>query len=342
MREFQVSELTGNEILAKPVCLEDGQVILEAGTVLKLSYKESLTLLNIRKIYIEDSFEKYEKTNCYFDKEVLLDFQNQLREILSHHIYKDNRGLKKLTELADKMVTAFEETREVRALDIRNRTSDLYEHTIYTTLLVMILGKEYRFSRERMVGAVLGCLRHDLGYRYVNVDYENCCEEDMNPMELYEMKKHTILGYTALEREDWIPKISKMMILSHHEKMDGSGYPLKQQNNEAECRMIQICDTFDCTVSGMECLRKSITEAFHIISDGEKYEIRMAETLKKKVGIYPVGTILKMDNGKDAVVISQTENAQAPVILYTEESDEKRVISENLNRKNAPKILEVR
>ena len=39
MREYPVSELTGNEILAKPVCKENGSVILEIGTALKVSYK---------------------------------------------------------------------------------------------------------------------------------------------------------------------------------------------------------------------------------------------------------------------------------------------------------------
>lgn len=341
MREFQVSELTGNEILAKPVYLEDGSMILDKGTVLKPSYKESLTSLNIEKIFIEDPFEKYEKVNIYFEKETFHEFEHELREILSHHIYKDNEGLKRLNDLAEKIVNAFEERSEGRALDIRNRTSNLYEHTIYTTLFVMILAKEYHFSRDRMLDAVLGCLLHDLGHRYSNVNYENCCQEKMNPMELYELKKHTILGYTALEGENWVPKISKMMILSHHEKMDGSGYPLKQMNNQAECRMIQICDTFDCEVSGMECMRKTVQEAFQIISDGTKYEIRMAETLKKRIGLYPVGTFVKMENGKIAVVISQTENAKAPIILYTEEAEKKKLVTENLNQKNASKIKNI-
>ena len=342
MREYQVSELTGNEILAKPVYLEDGNIILETGTVLKLSYKESLTSLNIQKIFIEDPYEKYEEPNLYFYREEFVGFIDELREIISHHIYKDNRGLRKLKNLAEHMVNSFEKIEEERALDIRSRTPDIYEHTIYTTLLVLILGKEYHFNRERMENAVLGCLLHDLGYRYLNINYENCSQETMTPMELFEMKKHTILGYTALEGEDWIPDISKNMILSHHEKLDGSGYPLKQKNSQAECRMIQICDTFDCAVSGMECSKKTICQALEEIEDSRKYEVRMSRILKRKIGIYPVGTFIKMENGKNAVVISQTENAQAPVILYTGESDKNYMLSENLNQQGAVKIEGIR
>lgn len=164
MREYPVSELTGNEILAKPVCKENGSVILEIGTALKVSYKESLTSLNIQKIYVEDPFEKYEKVNFYFEPEIFLKFENDLKAILSQHIYRKDSGLRKLESLVKDLVTVFERTEEDRVLDIKNRTSDMYEHTMYITILVMLLGREYGFSRKRMEDAVLGCFLHDLGY----------------------------------------------------------------------------------------------------------------------------------------------------------------------------------
>lgn len=342
MREYQVSELTGNEVLAKSVCLENGKVLLETGTVLKAGYKESLAALNIRTVFIKDPFEKYEKANFYFDKNMFLKFENDLREILSHHIYRKGNSLRKLERLGKDIVTVFEKTKEKRALDVWNRTPDLYEHTMFITIMVMILGKEYGFSRKRMEDAVMGCLLHDLGYQYLNVDYKNCSEQFMNQEEIYEMKKHTVLGYTALQGEDWIPEISKIMVLSHHERLDGSGYPLKQKNSQKECRMIQICDAFDCAVSGIESSRTSVYQAFEIISNHEKFENRMEKILKKKIGIYPAGTFVRTENGKNAVVISQTENSQAPVVLYTGELEQSKIVTENLNRREAPKIITIK
>ncbi len=342
MREYQVSELTGNEVLAKSVCLENGKVLLETGTVLKAGYKESLAALNIRTVFIKDPFEKYEKANFYFDKNMFLKFENDLREILSHHIYRKGNSLRKLERLGKDIVTVFEKTKEKRALDVWNRTPDLYEHTMFITIMVMILGKEYGFSRKRMEDAVMGCLLHDLGYQYLNVDYKNCYEQFMNQEEIYEMKKHTVLGYTALQGEEWIPEISKIMVLSHHERLDGSGYPLKQKSSQKECRMIQICDAFDCAVSGIESSRTSVYQAFEIISDHEKFENRMEKILKKKIGIYPAGTFVRTENGKNAVVISQTENSQAPVVLYTGELEQSKIVTENLNRREAPKIITIK
>ena len=331
MKEYQVSDLIGNEVLAKPVYLENGNIILEIGTVLKAGYKESLISLNVNKIFIEDSYEKYEDPNFYFKRNEFKEFIEELRKIISHHIYKENQRLRKLEELAENIVNIFENIEEKRVVDIRDRTSDLYEHSIYTTLFVLMLGKEYHFCHERMRNAALGCLLHDLGHQYLSVNYENWNEMNLVPLKLFELKRHKILGYTAVEREEWIPEISKNMILSHHEKLDGSGYPLKQRKYELECQMIQICDSFDCAVAGIGCKKQSICEALNMIVDSEKYVRNMALLLKEKIGIFPTGSLVRLNNQKDAIVISQTENPSAPIVLYNMEFDEGEPVPRNLN-----------
>ena len=54
-----------------------------------------------------------------------------------------------------------------------------------------------------------------------------------------------------MDEESWIAPISMKMVLSHHENMAGTGFPMKQKNKELECRIIQACDAFDSLISGM-------------------------------------------------------------------------------------------
>lgn len=315
MRKYRVSELTGNEILAQSVYLENGQVLLEKGTDIDESYKETLLALNIRDIFIQDEYESYEKPNFYLEKNKIIKFQKELEEILSHHVYKDNKRLKKLQGLAEKITKEVCQIENKKAIDIEERTGNLYQHIIYTTIWCLILGKEYGFSKKQMEELALGALLHDLGLCYTNVNYTDCNLEEMTPIEIYELKKHTILAYTALEQEAWIPEISKKMILSHHEKIDGSGYPLKQKNQETECRIIQISDTLDGILCGMEQQKGSLSKALTEIEDDHKYDMRMAEILKRKIARYPVGTQLELEDGKCAVVIAQTEDPFQPEII---------------------------
>ncbi len=315
MRKYRVSELTGNEILAQSVYLENGQVLLEKGTKIDESYKESLLALNIQDVFIQDKYALYEKSNFYLEKNKIIKFQKELEEILSHHVYKENNRLKKLQVLAEKITKEVLQVENKKAIDIEERTANLYQHIIYTTIWCLILGKEYEFSQKQMEHIALGALLHDLGLCYTNVNYMDCHLEEMAPIEIFELKKHTILAYTALEQEAWIPEISKKMILSHHEKIDGSGYPLKQKNQETECRIIQICDTMDSIVCGMEQQRDSLSKALEEIEDSHKYDAKMAEILKSKIARYPVGTQLQLENGTCAVVIAQTENPFQPEII---------------------------
>lgn len=315
MRKCRVSELTGNEILAQAVYLENGQVLLEKGTSVDESYKELLLALNIYDIFIRDKYESFERPNFYLKKEKIQEFQMKLEDILSKHVYKDNNRLKKLEDLAEQMVEEAVRTENKNAVDVRARTENLYEHIIYTTIWCMILGKEYEFSKTQMKNLVLGSLLHDLGLCYVGVNFQNCDLDEMTPVEIFELKKHTILAYTALEKEAWIPEISRKMILSHHEKKDGSGYPLKQKNQETECKIIQICDSMDGMLSGIERKRASLEKALEEISDEEKYDVDMIKILKNRIARYPVGTQLLLENKKCVVVISQTENPFQPEII---------------------------
>lgn len=69
------------------------------------------------------------------------------------------------------------------------------------------------------------------------------------------------------DEESWIAPISMKMVLSHHENMAGTGFPMKQKNKELECRIIQACDAFDSLISGMECKRICVQEAINQIKE---------------------------------------------------------------------------
>lgn len=84
-----------------------------------------------------------------------------------------------------------------------------------------------------------------------------------------------------MDEESWIAPISMKMILSHHENMAGTGFPMKQKNKELECRIIQACDAFDSLISGMECKRICVQEAINQVkeNDGGRYDNKIIKCL---------------------------------------------------------------
>lgn len=253
----RLHDLKGGEILKEPVLSEE-EVLVPAGTVLKPEYIELLKTLDVDAVIVEES-EEHEKQ--FFFQEEREACVKRVQKILECHIYgKEKNSLQEIESFADEFMEKAAMLDEYATYDYEERKPDLYEHTVMTTALTLVVLRRLQVSLEEQKEIVIGALLHDIGLRYITVSYVNQSMEERSDTELFEFKKHTILGYSALEQEDWVPMQARRMVLSHHERKDGSGYPLKQKNQEIGCRILQACDALDGMVSGMECRRMELND----------------------------------------------------------------------------------
>lgn len=333
MRIRAVSKLIGGEILAEAILTREKEILIPKGTELKSEYIPLIQSLEIESLMLEDPYEDYEKPHFIIQENSIKKYTESVRKLMEGHIYHENdKSLKIFEVIANDIVKEINSSTAEAILDMKERNSNLYEHTIMVTLLSVLVGKKLKLDEQRLYNLALGCLLHDIGLRYVTIPYEGRDLTTVEPAEMFEYKKHTILGYSALQDEKWIPQISRKMILSHHENMEGTGFPMKQKYKETECRIIQACDAFDCYISGMECKRMSVQEALDIIigNAGKKYDKAVVDNLVSTVAKYPVGTTVKTNVEERGVVISQTVDPENPIImiLNTDECSERNLMLE--------------
>lgn len=333
MRIRAVSKLIGGEILAEAILTREKEILIPKGTELKSEYIPLIQSLEIESLMLEDPYEDYEKPHFIIQDNSIKKYTESVRKLMEGHIYHENdKSLKIFEVIANDIVKEINNSTAEAILDMKERSSNLYEHTIMVTLLSVLVGKKLKLDEQRLYNLALGCLLHDIGLRYVTIPYEDRDLTTVEPAEMFEYKKHTILGYSALQDEKWIPQISRKMILSHHENMEGTGFPMKQKYKETECRIIQACDAFDCYISGMECKRMSVQEALDIIigNAGKKYDKAVVDNLVSTVAKYPVGTTVKTNVEERGVVISQTVDPENPIImiLNTDECSERNLMLE--------------
>lgn len=333
MRIRAVSKLIGGEILAEAILTREKEILIPKGTELKSEYIPLIQSLEIESLMLEDPYEDYEKPHFIIQENSIKKYTESVRKLMEGHIYHENdKSLKIFEVIANDIVKEINSSMAEAILDMKERSSNLYEHTIMVTLLSVLVGKKLKLDEQRLYNLALGCLLHDIGLRYVTIPYEDRDLTTVEPAEMFEYKKHTILGYSALQDEKWIPQISRKMILSHHENMEGTGFPMKQKYKETECRIIQACDAFDCYISGMECKRISVQEALDIIigNAGKKYDKAVVDNLVSTVAKYPVGTTVKTNVEERGVVISQTVDPENPIImiLNTDECSERNLMLE--------------
>lgn len=333
MRIRAVSKLIGGEILAEAILTREKEILIPKGTELKSEYIPLIQSLEIESLMLEDPYEDYEKPHFIIQESSIKKYTESVRKLMEGHIYHENdKSLKIFEVIANDIVKEINSSTAEAILDMKERSSNLYEHTIMVTLLSVLVGKKLKLDEQRLYNLALGCLLHDIGLRYITIPYEGRDLTTVEPAEMFEYKKHTILGYSALQDEKWIPQISRKMILSHHENMEGTGFPMKQKYKETECRIIQACDAFDCYISGMECKRMSVQEALDIIigNAGKKYDKAVVDNLVSTVAKYPVGTTVKTNVEERGVVISQTVDPENPIImiLNTDECSERNLMLE--------------
>ncbi len=253
MKICRVDDLTGTEILAKDVLTPEYQILLSEGMPLKQEYVEKLRELEIKEVYIRGD-EPNTKSVVILRRELEESFKSKVRNILEKYTYSHNEKLEELCQMADHIITnILEEDRVVEQIyDIRGRSSDIYEHSISICSLATVVALKMNLPAKKVHDIGVSCLLHDLGMRYLPIEYADRSPEELSETEYAEYKKHPIYGYTALRGENWISNMSKNMILYHHERLDGSGYPLKVTDISEECRIIQICDAFDEMICGSD------------------------------------------------------------------------------------------
>lgn len=323
MRMKPVVMLSGGEVLAESVLTEEKAVLIPKGTALKADYVPLIQSFGIETLMVEDPYEHLEEPNPIISPARLAIYVERVQKLIESHIYRGQRNLRGLEAIADEIVGEIDGMPEGAVFDMNERAANLYEHTVMVTLLSAAVAKRLRLERKKRYHIALGCLLHDIGIRYITVEYENRDWADADPAEIFEYKKHTILGYSALDEERWIPDISRKMILFHHEKLDGSGFPMRQRNREVECRIIQTCDAFDGLLSGMECKRVSVQEALgRIAAEADvQYEKRIVDHLVAMAAKYPVGTTVQTSDAAEGVVISQTLDPERPIIMVINTDD---------------------
>lgn len=321
MRIRLVQSLKGGEKLAEPVITGENETLISKGTILKPEYLDLLSFLGIDTVCVEDPYEEYETPHLIISKEKKDAYVADVQKILEKHIYHGKDSLEKIKFLAEDMVTDLLMADVDSVVDMVERNGNLYEHTVMVTMLSVMVARKMKVKEEKLTTIAEGCLLHDLGLRYITVPYLNCDMENLPAVETFEYHKHTILAYSALENENWLSPEAKKMILNHHEKKDGSGFPLKQKTKEIECNILQICDTFDCLISGIECKRVRIEQAMEYIGEVSDvlFEGKIIKVVQKMIARYPVGTRLRLSTGEIGVVLSQTSDSIRPVIGILDE-----------------------
>ncbi|GBG14673.1 phosphodiesterase [Novimethylophilus kurashikiensis] len=188
-----------------------------------------------------------------------------------------------------------------------------YMHSVAVCALMVALGRQLGMKENDLREAGMAGLLHDIGKAVMPMDVLNKPGK-LTDAEFSIIRGHPEAGYKLLKEGHAVSEVSMDVCLHHHEKVDGTGYPhgLKGDEISIFAKMGAVCDVYDAITSNRpykagwcpaESLRR-MTEWSKGHFDG-----RVFQAFVKSVGIYPIGTLVKLKSGKLGVVVDQGEQS---------------------------------
>jgi HD-GYP domain-containing protein (c-di-GMP phosphodiesterase class II) len=213
---------------------------------------------------------------------------------------------------------------------LKNR--DLYtsQHSMNVCILAIALGRHINLSIKELNNVGLCGMMHDMGKMSVPLEILNKPGK-LEPDELKIMQNHPELGWKLLMSSNDMYGGAIDVAYSHHERLDGTGYPRKLSAEKITpyTRIVAIVDMYDAITSDRIYQNgRTHLDAIDIMTKmcGTHLDLGLTYKFIECLGIYPPGCIVEMSNGEIAIVVeaNQKKRLKPKIILLLDEDKKAR------------------
>ena len=192
---------------------------------------------------------------------------------------------------------------------------DMAKALVDTAILVETIANFMKLPEDYIDDVVLGALLHDCGMLRVP-DTILKKKGQLSDTEMQTVAAHTVYGYKAVLSEFMYTERVAMLVLQHHERWDGKGYPngLDKESIEIGARIIAVVDAF-VAMTTQKAYRSALLgyDAMKtLLADkGRRFDYEIIKTMIQSIGVYPIGSIVLMNDTSIARVTGIA--AEAPL-----------------------------
>ncbi len=227
---------------------------------------------------------------------------------------------------------------ELRLLTITpHKTKNiLAQSSLNTMILAMLIGIQMKMISHKLLHLSVAALLHDIGMTKIPESLLSK-KGELTKQELLTIKSHTILSYKLITKTFKYPEEVGRIAMFHHERWDGKGYPKGLKGNEIPLasRILSIADAFEAMVRerpyrdsmiGYKAIKEILKD------NSRRFDSVIIKLFIKSMGLYPVGSIVILNNGTIGRVKSIHQESPLRPVVEMIMTPEGRVIKEN-NRK---------
>jgi HD-GYP domain-containing protein (c-di-GMP phosphodiesterase class II) len=358
MRLVPISNVPDGATLGRDILTgrADGAPLLRAGVTLDGRYRQALAKSGVHAVYVEDEYSEgivpeplvSDETRRLATRAVASAYDDARRSLASGrplgHAASDA-----LNDIVERLLQEIEHSGSTALVlaDLSCADAYTFQHSIDVTALGLLIGqrlfsehgwlnfkgeREHARRDERLARLGMGLLLHDIGKLAVPVEILTKAGK-LTASEWSIMKTHPRLGVELIrDTSAWCPLV-QAIVLRHHERWDGSGYPDGKRADEIHelARIAAVADVYDAITSErVYATAAPAHEGVRAILEGTGtlFDPTIVEVFARVVAPFPPGVELELADGRRGVVVSvPEEQPDRPVVRVLDDSGSPREIS---------------
>ena len=227
----------------------------------------------------------------------------------------------RLEPVVGKMIESVIRNPDALAPLARLKRMDAYatEHAVATSALIIAFGQHQGMPQPELEKLALGTMLKDIGHSAIDSKLMTRAGS-LSKSEFSVVQSHVEEGLAVLEGTSRLSETSVAVVLEHHERYNGSGYPYRMAGDEISVagRMAAIVDTYDAMTSDRP-YRPAISPSLALRQlfdqGGVDFDPELVSAFVRTVGVYPVGTLVMLESGHLGVVERvHQDNLLTPVV----------------------------
>lgn len=348
IKSIYIENLKAGMVLAKDLEIH-GRVLLVNGTFLTDN-----TIDKLKNQYILDKIEIFDdESNLYEDivtekeksieeiEESFKKLTNNMKEMFDNIYNIQINGIEEVRIFAKKIQEELKSTSSViKNIVIKGSGDDaIYRHSVNVAALSAILGKWIGLDEVKINLLTYSAILHDFGKTQINPQILNK-KGKLRKDEIKEIERHPTITYNHIKEISFLDSSVSYGVLMHHEREDGSGYPLGIKGDKIHIfsKIIAIADIFDVVNSNRGYKKKKgALEALEIIKEEglRKLNYEYCDIFLKHIINYYMGeSVLLSDGNVGKIIQLDINNISEPLLLcedkFIDVKKEKNIVVENL------------
>lgn len=325
MRRVPIDRIQKGAKLGRSIYNSDGKILARQGSGLNDNKRSRLNQLGFDSVYITDVLSgdiiedmispELRLTSVKQVKDVFDSFDMYIKRLerpsgtnLKEAKRQEYESAAQMSKVAIDLVSELlnKKHQEINMVDIKNKEGYLYQHSVNVAVLSVIFGVKLGLNQKKLEALATGSLLHDIGYNFL--DYDMLKKKEFIDTEAKQMiHAHPQKGYDYLKDNMDISAHVRLIVLQHHEWMNGSGYPNGIMDKEISdlAKIVAICDVYDALTSDRphrKAFEPQEANERMMVASIEQLDAELVSEFIKIIIPYPIGTVVRLTNGEIGVV----------------------------------------